>query len=79
MSLDKRYKELPTVLEQIALAGDMGVQVQIALAHNVAFILRTNGFDEIETRDLLDAMAVAGVHLTHGADMTSEAYLRVIS
>jgi len=79
MSLDKRYKELPTVLEQIDLAGDMGVEVQIALAGTLAFILRTNGFDEIETRDLLDAMAVSGVHLTHGAEMASEAYLKVIS
>ena len=69
-----------TLEEQINLARSYAVQVQIALAYQVAHILRNElNFDMLDTKDLLDALAIAGLHLTDGGTLTSEAYMRVIA
>ena len=69
-----------TLEEQINLARSYAVQVQIALAYQVAHILRNElNFDTLDTKDLLDALAIAGLHLTDGGTLTFEAYMRVIA
>lgn len=79
MSKQEQLDPRGTVTDQIRFARFYGVQVQIARAHLVTEVLKNQLFIEIDSADLLDAMASAGVHLTDGAEVSSEAYMRVIS
>lgn len=76
---NERFDSGATLADQIRFARSYGVQVQIALAYLVTEILKNQLFVEVDSADLLDAMASAGVHLTAGPEMSSEAYMRVIS
>jgi len=80
MSARIDLKTTSTLEDQIRFSRFYGVQLQIALAYQVTEILKTQlqGI-ELESEDLLDAMASAGVHLTAGGALSSEAYMRVIS
>jgi hypothetical protein len=79
MSTEEHFDSGATLTDQIRFSRFYGVQVQIALAYQVTEILKTQLFLEIDSGDLLDAMASAGVHLTAGGALSSEAYMRVIS
>ena len=52
--------------------------VQIGFAQLLSQELMISGHDEIDPQAILDCMAVAGCHLEHGGEISSNAYFMLL-